>query len=119
TRHLDAPAVRGDDAVADGEPQPGADAHALRREAGIEDARQMRGGDAGARVVDIDPQVGTVDADADADRPRTLDGLDRVDQQVHEHLVELARVAGDRGDRAVLTHDLDAPAAQVLDQRQR
>src|SRR5207245_11107659 len=55
----------------------------------------------------------------DPDATRAPDRVAGVGEQVHEHLVELARVALDGGERAVIAMDGDALAPARLEEAER
>src|SRR5712691_28928 len=88
-----------DDAIADRKPEPGALADRLRREKGFEDLGLDLFGDPGSRVADLDlDSVPLSQTRGDLDRAGpALHGLLRVDQEIHEDLLELIGVAEDRG----------------------
>src|SRR5438094_1556360 len=88
-----------DDAIADRKPEPGSLPDRLRREEGFEDLGLDLFGDPGSRVADLhlDP-VPLGQARGDLDRAGlALHGLLRVDQEIHQDLLELIGVAEDRG----------------------
>src|SRR5690606_13350841 len=103
------------DAVGDRQPQPGAAADRLAGVERIEDARQYVGGNAAAAVGDADPGLAVLGAGGDDDGAAVLDRLAGVDQQVHEHLVDLRQMAFDRRQLAVELLDPDLVLEVVPD----
>ena len=65
-------------------------AHALCREAGIEDFLQVRGRNADAGIRDLHLHHITLSQRLDADLALLGNGLRRIHQQVHEDLIDLA-----------------------------
>ena len=88
-----------DDAIADRKPEPGALPDRLRREERFEDPGPDLFGDPGSRVADLDlDSVPLGQTRGDLDRAGlALHGLLRVDQEIHQDLLELIGVAEDRG----------------------
>ena len=76
-----------DDAQADGEPQPCPLALALGREERIEDLRQDVGGDTAARICDLDHARSLILARSHRHDAISSDGLYRVQDQIHQHLL--------------------------------
>src|SRR6266571_4437004 len=88
-----------DDAIADRKPEPGALPGRLRREEWLEDLRLDLCGDPGTRVadLDLDPVAGG-QTRGDPDRAGlALHGLLRIDQEIHQDLLELIGVAENGG----------------------
>ena len=96
-----------DDPVDRGEPQPGSAPGFLGREEGLEDVLQHRRGNPNPRVGDADARVGAgrhraaardrarlghVSIGADRDHAALRHGVARVDDKVHDHLLELDRI---------------------------
>src|SRR2546425_1145149 len=88
-----------DDAIADRKPEPGALPDRLRREKRLEDLGLDLFGDPGSRVADLDlDPVSRSQTRGDLDRAGpALHGLLRIDQEIHEDLLELIGVAQDLG----------------------
>src|SRR6266849_5587130 len=105
--HVDAPAVRRHHGVADGEPEPGPRADVLGGEEGVEDAAEQVRRDAGAVVTDRHVNPLTLGACRDPEVAARGDRVAGVGEQVHEHLVQLRRVALDGRQRAVVAMDGD------------
>src|SRR3954471_1407340 len=93
--HSDRAAVRLDDLARDHQAEPAADDARAAGGAGeaLEDAGELVGGDAGAVVLDAGGDEGGLHLDDRLDRPRRRGELDRVAEQVRDHLREAARVA--------------------------
>src|SRR5918993_3937952 len=107
------------DAVGDGEAEAGAAPDALGREERVVEAGDVLGRDADAGVDDLDGDgaVGAAAAlggRAERDATARGDGVARVQQQVREDLLELARVAED-GRQFVreLARDLDLAVPEL------
>src|SRR3989449_9897475 len=92
----DAPFVLAHDAQGNGEPEPRARARGLGGEERVEDALEQIGGDAGARVFDLDPDqvAGAAGANREALLVplRPLHRLLGVRDQVQEYLLQLVRI---------------------------
>src|SRR5437867_7255503 len=116
---VDPPAVGRHHRVAHREPEPRPAAHVLGGEEGVEDAAEDGGRDAGPVVADRDAHRVALGARHDPDATRARDRVAGVGEQVHEHLVELARVALDGGERAVIAMDGDALAPARLEEAKR
>src|SRR5207247_9394430 len=88
-----------DHALADRQPEPGALPGRLRREKRLEDLGLDLFGDPGSRVADLDlDPVSRSQTRGDLDRAGpALHGLLRIDQEIHEDLLELIGVAQDLG----------------------
>src|SRR3954468_21809896 len=91
----DGGAVRLDDLARDHQAETAADDARAAGGAGeaLEDAGELVGGDAGAVVLDAGRDEGGLHLDGRLDRPRRRGELDRVAEQVRDHLREAARVA--------------------------
>src|SRR5207248_840028 len=111
---VDPPAVGRHHRVAHREPEPRPAAHVLGGEEGVEDAAEDGGRDAGPVVADRDAHRVALGARHDPDVTRARDRVAGVGEQVHEHLVQLARVALHGGERAVIAVDGDALAPARL-----
>jgi hypothetical protein len=87
-----------DDAVGDGEAEPGPDPHVLGREERIEDALLESFRDAGAGITHGHAHVAHLDGTANGDEltRRVRHGVTRVGQQVDEDLLELDGVGAER-----------------------
>src|SRR5437667_2319737 len=116
---VDPPAVGRHHRVTHREPEPRPAAHVLGGEEGVEDAAEDGGRDAGPVVADRDAHRVALGARHDPDVTRARDRVAGVGEQVHEHLVELARVALDGGERAVIAVDGDARAPARLEGAER
>src|SRR3970282_1479807 len=92
-----APVVRGD-AVGDGEPETRSHAHPLGGVAGVENARERFLANAVAVVAHSHHHRVALAKALDVDTALALDGLYGVDDEVHEHLVQLAGIAADERD---------------------
>src|SRR2546426_848258 len=112
------PAVALDGGVHEREPEAGA-VLALRREEGLQAALPDLVRHAGAGVADLESHLGAFLACAHRDRTALRHGVDRVEDQVGEHLPDPGRVplddrrAGDAGidaDRDALAEGLVLPA---------
>ena len=106
-----------DDAVGDGETEPGAGSHLLGGEERIEDALLQPLVDARAGVADeqIDHAFPDRGLDVDELPRRVRQGVARVGQEVDDHLLELDRVADDhRIFRAEIQLHLDLAQAELL-----
>src|SRR5262249_17997728 len=97
---VDGPAVLSDDPIADAEAEAGPVADGLGGEERVEDPV------ADGRV-DPEPGGGDLDLDSiavepgtDGDGPAPVAGVDRVGEEVHDHLIDFCRVAGDRRELA-------------------
>lgn len=108
-----------DDSIRDAEPEPRALADGLGGEEGIEDAFEVLGRDALAGVGDLHPHLLAPASRAQRDRAPLLDGLDRVEQEIQEHLVELRGQAFDLRDFAVLPDHLGLVLDLVPDDVER
>ena len=110
---LDRAAVALDDAVDDRQAEAGALADVLGGEERVEDARQHLGAGCRGRcraISIVTPVASSRVAIADRRVVAADQRLGRVGQQVHEHLVELAGVAADPADLAVVALDVDRTA---------
>src|SRR5262249_5379243 len=100
----------------DGQAQAGAFAHILGGEERIENLGKVDGGDAAAVVCHLDNHLliaaARADGDASALPAGGLDGLDRVDQEVQQHLTDLRTDAGNARRCIVLLDDINAAAAE-------
>ena len=85
--HLNLSSVALDDAQADGEPKPCPLALALGREERIEDLRQHVGGDTAARICDLDDAGSLIFERSHRHDALSLDGLYRVQDQIHQYLL--------------------------------
>ena len=93
--HANVTAVGADDFVADGQAKAGA--VGARREEGLEDAREVVGGDAAAEVLDLDRDLAIVGGGgAERDVGAGLAGVGGVADEIDENLAEALRVALDR-----------------------
>jgi len=79
----------------------------------------MLRGDARPGVADVDDHASVLGPRSNRDFPAVYDGLARVDQNVHEDLVELLGIALDLGQRAVLLPDRGLVLEFVPDDLQR
>src|SRR5512146_1789489 len=121
----DAPAVRLDQAVAHGQTQPRALARTLRGEEGREELWHEGGRHPGSAVADSQPGTAVAAAGAEPDAPRALrveaaDGVDRVGEEIEQHLLKLVPLPHDHGrlriERAL---QLDAPLPHLVGDQQR
>jgi len=111
--------VAAHDRVRDGEPEAGAAPRLLGREERLEDVRQHVRRD--TRTVVADDHDDVVVVAAQLDRQRTVRGerVGRVHQEVHEHLIQLRRIARDVGD-VVPPRDDPYPVGEAMaDERER
>ena len=96
TAHFDAPMVLGDDAIGDRQPEPGAAADRLGRVERIEDALQC----IGRMPQPLSPMLTQTSSPslpiASVISAAVGDRLAGIDQQVHEHLVDLRQMAFDQ-----------------------
>ena len=108
------------DAVRDGQTEPGPGANLLGREERLEHVRQHLPGDAGPVVDDLrlDRAATFAGARSHHDAGAALavvDGLLGVEQEVQEHLLELARVAHDRREpRGEVALDTDTRQRELV-----
>ena len=72
----------------------------------FEDLAHMLRTDALAAILDFNPYIALVKAGTQGDEAVILNGLRGIDQQVHEHLVELRGNAFDLGQAGVLLDNL-------------
>src|SRR5438093_5852009 len=109
----DLAAVGVDDLPTDRDAKTRPDARDLGREARREELAEVLLRDAGSGVLDLDPHRRAVHSGPEPDGALGLDGLDGIDDEVHEHLVDLAGVAlHGRGLRELLD-DPDAVLVQM------
>ena len=110
---IDPAAMVAHDAGRDRQPQPGSLAPRLGREERIEDRLQVLGRDARALIDDPDADHPAVRREGfQADVPIRLRGIARVEEQVHQHLLQLIRVGGQH--RQVVLHgDVELDVARV------
>jgi hypothetical protein len=106
TADMDVAAMLLDDAVGQRQSQPGPAADRLGGEEGFEDAVDVFRRDAVSGIADADGHALAAAFGADGDA-LVLDGLGRIDQQVHEDLVQFRGQALDHGQLAVLLDDGD------------
>src|SRR5262249_15066207 len=90
-------AVSGDDRARDGEAEAAALVAVLGGEEGLEDARQDRRCDPRAVVADRDGDRRGLPAELHCERAAWAERVGGVQEEVHEHLVELRGVARDLG----------------------
>ena len=108
------PAVRLDDAAAEGQPQPGALPRRFRGEERLEDPGLNRSGNARARVGDLelDPRLPGIEPGAEPHSPRRWRRAHRlvgIGHQVHHDLMKLMGIDPDRRKRGIQDQaDLDA-----------
>ena len=104
-----------DDAVADGESEPGALAHTFRRVERIVNLGDVLRRDADARVGDLDYQRAVLGSARRAGDASTVGNrIARVEYQVSEHLLKFAGVAVNVGRVFVVgANDLDLAATEL------
>ena len=108
-----------DDAVADAQAQAGPLPYGLGGEEGLEDALQVLFRNPDAVVFDLDFDGPVARAGPDPDVSLVLNRMECVGQQVHEDLVELARVALDLGNVAVLPVNFDPVLVLIAQEVER
>ena len=119
--HRDVTTERRDDVPADGEAQAGSNPHLFAGEEGLEDPLQVPGGDPSSGVRHLGEDVHAIGPGADLDGVALgialVDGVGRVDEQVQEHLRQLALRGPHRGHIPELHHqpgaELDLVAGHV------
>jgi len=89
-RHVDASAVVVDDLRADEQPEPGAALRILRGDERVEDALELGGGDAAARVGDLHLYLVAARARGHADGAAGRRRVERVGEEVQHDLLQLA-----------------------------
>src|SRR5436305_3827301 len=101
-----------DDQVGGGQPEARHPAHGLRREQGVEDAREVFGRDAAARVADADDRRVALAPRLDADLAALFDRVRGVDEEVEPDLIQLPREAVDERQFAVGARERDVDVAE-------
>ena len=118
---FDGPIVLGNDVLADSETETKAefDAALSRAEAKIEDPCEMRRGDTGSGIDDLNTNVGWIwSVRADDQRAGSVERLECIDNEIRPHLVQLPWVALDERKRAVVALNVHSEGA-MPDQHQR
>ena len=111
---VDAAVVLLDDGVADGQAQPGALADALGREERIEDAGAVLGPDARARVGDADDLGPVLDREPDPELAAPGHGVEGVEDDVDEDLLEPFALGVDGGDGRELEDQADVHGLELV-----
>src|SRR5207253_10665097 len=111
TAHRQLAAVGLDDAVDDGEAEAGAPL--LGGEERVEDALQVVGADALARVGDLEQRLVVVAREPHVDAAAGRGGVGGVAEKVPEHLAELPRVGPDQHSLGLRLH-IDAAPRRLL-----
>jgi len=112
---LDPALVLPHDLGRDEQPEPGAASGLLRREEGLEDVLAIRRRDAEARVADSDFHFPLIwpGAGRHLDPSAGGRGVDRIHQEVENHLLELVPLAPHQGQRGLGAHvEVDLAAGQ-------
>src|SRR5207249_8378458 len=113
---VDVPPVLLDDAVDEGEPEPGP--LRLGREEGLEHVGDVARGDALAGVADRDLERVAPNGDGDAKLTALRHRLDRVQAEIPQNLPELLRVDRPQHRRRELTDHLEAAGTGAVLQQQ-
>ena len=114
--HFHAPTVLLHDTVRQRQAEARAFAHRLGGEEGVKNTLQVFLCNACASVGHLHPHIGAIDSGADGDGATlSRDGVGCVDQQVHEHLVQLRGQALNFGQRAVVLDHVGLVLDLVVD----
>src|SRR5436305_11709528 len=109
----DRAAVSLDNRVGDGEAEARPLAHGLRREERVEDAREVFGRDAVARVAYLDDRRRALAPRLDADLAALSDRVRGVDEEVEPDLIQLPGEAVDEREFAVVARERDVDVAEL------
>ena len=113
---LDVSAVALDDLVANSKPQPCSNSHGSRRKSGVEDSLEMFLSDTGSIILNLDLYAVSFPSHPDQNSAWPIYGLNSVNQDIHENLVNLPGIALNQRQLFIFPNNFNSTFMLVVDQ---